>query len=81
MMKNLASKLGPYGITANDVAPAMIGETGMIQNSTSVPGVVEQIPVGRLGTTEEVGRAVSMFVKCGYITVSKRYVDEGRWLC
>jgi 3-oxoacyl-[acyl-carrier protein] reductase len=66
MMKNLASKLAPYGITVNDVAPAMIGETGMIPNAESIPGV--EIPVGRLGYPEGVANVVTMYCKTGYAT-------------
>lgn len=68
MMRNLATRLGPSGITCNDVAPAMIAETGMIPNEAAVPGVREQISVGRLGRPNEVGNAVSMLVTTGYIT-------------
>ncbi len=67
-MKNLATRLGPYNISVNDVAPAMIGETGMIPDTASVPGVVDTIPLGRLGEPEEVGRAVAMMVRTGYCT-------------
>jgi 3-oxoacyl-[acyl-carrier protein] reductase len=68
MMKNLATRLGPYNISVNDVAPAMIEATGMIPNSASIPGVQETIPLGRLGLPEEVGRAVAMMVRTGYCT-------------
>jgi 3-oxoacyl-[acyl-carrier protein] reductase len=68
MMKNLATRLGAYNISVNDVAPAMIGETGMIPNSASIPGVQDSIPLGRLGEPEEVGRAVAMMVRTGYCT-------------
>lgn len=66
MMKNLASKLAPYGITVNDVAPAMIGSTGMIPNA-SMEGLPE-LPLGRLGTPEEVANVVTMFATTGYAT-------------
>lgn len=71
LMKNLARKHAGQGITVNDVAPAMIGETGMIPDEKFVegtPGDVKNIPVGRLGTTEEVGNVVEMLVKTGYMT-------------
>jgi len=68
MARNLATRLGPDGITVNDVAPAMIADTGMIPDEASVPGVREQIPVGRLGKPQEVGAAVAMFVGTGYAT-------------
>ncbi|KAF4243931.1 hypothetical protein CNMCM6805_010442 [Aspergillus fumigatiaffinis] len=54
MMKNLATRLAEYNISVNDVAPAMIGNTGMIANAAAVPEVVAGIPLGRLGTPEEI---------------------------
>lgn len=68
MMKNLATRLGKDGLTFNDVAPAMIADTGMIPDEKAIPGVREQIPVGRLGRPDEVGNIVAMLVKTGYCT-------------
>ncbi|KAI4860453.1 NAD(P)-binding protein [Hypoxylon rubiginosum] len=71
LMKNLAMKHAKAGITVNDVAPAMIGETGMIPDEKFVegtPGDVKNIPVGRLGTPEECANVVSMICKTGYLT-------------
>jgi NAD(P)-dependent dehydrogenase (short-subunit alcohol dehydrogenase family) len=77
LMKNLATRLGPYNISVNDVAPAMIGETGMIPNSESIPDVKETIPLGRLGEPEEVGRAVAMMVRTGYCTGQSLLLSGG----
>ncbi|KAI0451802.1 3-oxoacyl-reductase [Xylaria acuta] len=71
MMKNLAAKHAESGITVNDVAPAMIGGTGMIPDEKFVegtPGDVKNIPVGRLGTPEECAGVVTMICKTGYLT-------------
>lgn len=71
MMKNLAMKHAKFGITVNDVAPAMIGETGMIPDKKFVegtPGDVKNIPVGRLGTPQECANVVTMICKTGYLT-------------
>ena len=71
MGKNLARGLAKDGITVNDVAPAMIGETGMIPDEKfleGTPGDVRNIPVGRLGTPGEVASAVAMFARNGYTT-------------
>ncbi|RFU34692.1 hypothetical protein B7463_g1638, partial [Scytalidium lignicola] len=71
MAKNLAQKLAKDRITVNDVAPAMIGDTGMIPDSKFVegtPGDVRNIPVGRLGTPQEVANVVTMLCKTGYLT-------------
>ncbi|KAK4213609.1 3-oxoacyl-reductase FabG [Rhypophila decipiens] len=71
LMKNLATKHAKDGITVNDVAPAMIGDTGMIPDEKSVegtPGDVRNIPVGRLGSPHEVANVVVMFCRTGYLT-------------
>ncbi|KAI9734174.1 MAG: hypothetical protein M1818_006619 [Claussenomyces sp. TS43310] len=77
MMKNLASRLAEYNISVNDVAPAMIGSTGMIPDSTSVPGVQSTIPLGRLGTPEEIANVVTMFATTGYATGQSIVVGGG----
>lgn len=68
MMKNLSTRLAEYNISVNDVAPAMIGETGMIPNAQAIPEVAVGIPLGRLGTPEEVANVVEMCVQTGYLT-------------
>lgn len=71
MMKNLSLKLAKDGITVNNVAPAMIGETGMIPNAeflVGTPGDVKNIPVGRLGTLQETANVVTMLCRTGYMT-------------
>lgn len=71
MVKNLAQKHAADGISINDVAPAMIGNTGMIPNEemlVGTPGDVRHIPVGRLGMPEEVANVVTMLCKTGYLT-------------
>jgi len=68
MMKNLSSRLAQYNITVNDVAPAMIGGTGLIPDAKTVPEALEGIPLGRLGTPDEIARIVTMFATTGYVT-------------
>ncbi|KAI0518259.1 3-oxoacyl-reductase [Xylaria bambusicola] len=71
MMKNLANKHAAAGITVNDVAPAMIGDTGMIPDSKMLegtPGDVRKIPVGRLGTPDECAGVIKMLCNTGYLT-------------
>ena len=77
MMKNLSSHLAEYNITVNDVAPAMIGETGLIPNEYTVSGLVDSIPLGRLGTPKEVANAVLMFCTTGYITGQSLLIAGG----
>jgi 3-oxoacyl-[acyl-carrier protein] reductase len=55
LTKAIAKAEAHHGITANIVSP------GVIENSVSKP--LEQIPMGRLGTLEELSEAVWHFVK------------------
>ncbi len=59
MMKNLSAKLAPLNISVNDVAPALIGETGMVSSPDVIPGGVATIPMGRLGSPQEVANVVT----------------------
>jgi 3-oxoacyl-[acyl-carrier protein] reductase len=68
MMKNLSTRLAEYNISVNDVAPAMIGDTGMLSNAAAFPEVAASIPLGRLGTPEETANVVTMLVNTGYMT-------------
>jgi acetoacetyl-CoA reductase len=58
--KALAQECGRKGITANVVAPGYI-DTEMIRTVPSqiLEAIVNQIPIGRLGTVEEISRIVN----------------------
>lgn len=80
MMRNLARKHAAQGITVNDVAPAMIGDTGMVPDAKAVqgtPGDVSNIPVGRLGTPQEVANLVTMCARTGYLTGQSMLLSGG----
>jgi 3-oxoacyl-[acyl-carrier protein] reductase len=72
LSKALASELAPRGVTVNVVAPSKI-DTEMFRRVN--PGekreaTIRRIPVGRLGTPEEISEAVAYFAdeKAGYAT-------------
>lgn len=77
MMKNLAAKLAPLNISVNDVAPALIGETGMISNPDIIPGGVGTIPLGRLGSPQEVANVVTMLATTGFMTGQSLLIAGG----
>lgn len=66
LIKSIASEYARDGITANVVAPALI-DTGMLPNAREL---VDRVPVGRLGTAEEVAALVTYLVSgdAGYVT-------------
>jgi 3-oxoacyl-[acyl-carrier protein] reductase len=72
-----ASLLAKEGITVNAIAPALI-ETDMV---SSLPKArVNLIPVGRLGTVEEVAEVVVMLASNGYITGQTINVNGGWYM-
>lgn len=77
MMKNLATTLAEHNISVNDVAPAMIGNTGMIPNGEAFPGLVDSIPHKRLGEPDEIARAVLMYATCGFATGQSLIIAGG----
>ena len=76
----LAREVGARGITVNAVAPGFI-DTDMTAKLSEAQRaeMVQQIPVGRMGGTEEVAGAVSFLVSdaAGYITGETVHVNGG----
>jgi 3-oxoacyl-[acyl-carrier protein] reductase len=74
LTRGYAARLAQAGITVNAVAPSLIA-TDM---STSFPAdVATRIPVGRMGTPEEVAQAVIMVVANPYMTGQTVPVNGG----
>jgi 3-oxoacyl-[acyl-carrier protein] reductase len=65
LTRGYAARLARHGITVNAVAPSLI-ETEMMRG---LPGdAAQRIPVGRMGTPEEVAQAVVMVAANPYMT-------------
>jgi 3-oxoacyl-[acyl-carrier protein] reductase len=90
LTKTLAIELGPFGVTANAVAPGFI-ETAMTKATaerlgTTIDAMREAtaaaVPVRRGGVPEDVANTVAFFAaeESGYITGQVVYVDGGRGL-
>jgi len=77
MMKNLGLRLAEYNITANDIAPALIGGTNMMPNAQAAFGLADQIPLKRMGEPEEVAAAVEFFITCGFATSQSVLISGG----
>jgi 3-oxoacyl-[acyl-carrier protein] reductase len=75
--KALARELAKRGITVNAIAPGLI-ETEMAAHAPS-EGMLELIPMRRMGTAEEVARLVSFLASdaAGYITGQVIAIDGG----
>ena len=66
LTKALSQELAPSGITVNCVAPGII-DTRM-NECFDKNELAEQIPLGRLGTPEEIASAVLFFAENPYVT-------------
>ncbi len=82
LMRDLAVELGPLGITVNNIAPGAIAtpiNAKLIDNKAQLDALLANIPLGRMGTPEEVaGLALFLASDDGaYCTGSTFIVDGG----
>lgn len=79
----LAQELASRGITVNAVAPGFIG-TDMTAELTEqqIQGMLERIPLGRMGSPEDVAGAVAFLVgdEASYITGETLQVNGGLYM-
>ncbi|MCH7478390.1 MAG: 3-oxoacyl-[acyl-carrier-protein] reductase [SAR324 cluster bacterium] len=78
--KSIAKELASRNITCNAVAPGFI-DTDMTRKLTEAQqkAIVEQIPMGRIGTAEEIARVVRFLASedAAYITGAVLHVNGG----
>ena len=81
--KSLAKEIGSRGITVNCVAPGFIA-TDMTAElpEAQKAALLGQIPLGRLGTPEEIAHAVAFLASplAGYITGTELHVNGGMYM-
>lgn len=82
LTRNLAVELGPLGITINSVAPGAIEtpiNTALLNDPAKLASLVGQIPLGRLGTPEDVAGLASWLAsdEAAYVTGATYVVDGG----
>ena len=75
LTKSVAKELASKGIRCNAVAPGFI-ETDMTQDQTNNP-LLNRIPLGKMGKTEDVADAVAYLVTANYVTGEVLRVDGG----
>ncbi len=80
MTKALAREVAPSGITVNCIAPGVI-DTPMNKgfDEETINALKEETPVGRIGTPEEISKAVLFFANdnSGFITGQVLGIDGG----
>ncbi len=83
LMQSLCLVLGPEGITCNSVSPGTIATDGVARQMKLAPELQgryeERIPLGRLGTPDEIAVAVAFLCSpaASYINGSEILVDGG----
>ena len=82
--KSVAREYAARGVTVNVVAPGFIGTdmTGVLKEQVR-EAILGQIPLGRMGSPEDVARAVAFFAseESSYVTGQVLAVDGGRTMC
>ncbi|MEJ0069611.1 MAG: SDR family oxidoreductase [Pseudomonadota bacterium] len=67
LMHSYARRLAGGGITANTIAPGRV-DTDMVRNDVSPLRAALPVPVGRIGTVDEVAAIAVLLARNGYIT-------------
>ena len=80
--KSIAKEFGSRNITCNAVAPGFIQTdmTGKLDEAQQ-KAILEQVPLGRMGTAEEIAKAVRFLVSedAGYISGETLHVNGGMY--
>jgi len=83
MTRALARELGSRNVTVNCVAPGFIATdmTGHLPDAQKA-ALMQQIPLGRLGTPEEIAGTVAFLAsaEAGYITGAELHVNGGMFM-
>jgi 3-oxoacyl-[acyl-carrier protein] reductase len=83
MSRALAREIGSRNITVNCIAPGFI-DTDMTKalSEQQITSLQQQIPLGRLGTPEDIAAAVSFLAspQAGYITGTTLHVNGGMYM-
>ena len=82
LMRDLAVELGPYNITVNNIAPGAIAtpiNKTLLEDKPKLNALLANIPLGRLGTPEDVAAMVAFLASddASYVTGATFLVDGG----
>jgi NAD(P)-dependent dehydrogenase (short-subunit alcohol dehydrogenase family) len=80
LMKNLAIEWGRYGIRANSIVPGPIAGTEGMKRLPGSGELIKAIPVGRMGTADDIGQAAAFLASplASYVSGCVMVVDGGQ---
>ena len=76
LTKTTAKEFAQKGVTANAIAPGFI-QTSMTDSLADSTPLLSQIPVGRMGTVDDIAEAAAYLVSAPYVTGEVLRVDGG----
>ena len=82
MTETMALEWGPLGITVNAIGPGAIDTpmvAGIKSSPASMKAITDRVPLGRMGTPEEIAAAVVFLAadEASYVTGATLFVDGG----
>jgi glucose 1-dehydrogenase len=82
LMRDLAVELGPEGFTINNVAPGAINtpiNTSLLEDKPKLNALLAKIPLGRLGSTDDVANLVAFLAsdEAAYVNGATFTIDGG----
>ena len=82
LMRDLTVELGPLGITVNNIAPGAIAtpiNKALLEDKPKLDALLRNIPLGRLGTPEDVAGMVAYLCSddASYVTGATFLIDGG----
>lgn len=88
LTRQIARELGPFGITANSIAPGFVLSNPASERQWETLGAsgqqsfLDALAIKRLGQPEDIAFAVLFFASkhAGYVTGQTLSVDGGRWM-
>jgi len=81
MSRSLARELGSRGITVNCISPGFIAtDMTAVLTDAQRDAMLAQIPLGALGTPEDIAQAVMYLAQASYVTGQELHVNGGMWM-
>lgn len=86
LTRSLALEWGPYNVRVVGIAPGPIADTPGTAKLSPIPEeklnalIKNGVPLGRMGTSTEIGHAAVFLATSKYVTGETLIVDGGQWL-